>query len=164
MNILQLVAREMNQEELYSKAFAIPSSVIIDGEKLVIKIDHILSNDDDFAKCIDTYYTVAIDEPFNQHSTNRKYMLLPEQIFITTERQGNGNYISYPCPAQFVTCQNQRYLFTGAITLNVKSLSRDHYSVVLRRQDCVYLFNDHRLVDRFHIDYLPVFFKRVILV
>jgi hypothetical protein len=75
----------------------------------------------------------------------------------TTESQQNGNHVPCPYPTEFITCRNQHYLFTGAIM----SLNCDHCYVLARRQDCVYLFNDYRLVDRFHINYLPTFSKAV---
>jgi len=160
MDVLRLVAHEMNQTELHSKAFEITFSVSIDGSEPTVEKDlaiRILSNNRDFSQCINKHYTGLVVEHDGQHVTQRIYERLPEQLLATTERQQNGNHVPYPYPAEFITCRDQRYLFTGAIM----SLNCGHYYVLARRQDCVYLFNDYRLADRFHINYLPTFFKAV---
>jgi hypothetical protein len=160
MDVLRLVAHEMNQTESYSKAFEITFSVSIDSSEPTVGKDHairILSNNRDFSQYINKHYTGTVVERDGQHVTERIYGRLPEQLLATTERQQNGNHVPYPYPAEFITCRDQRYLFTGAIM----SLNCGHCYVLARRQDCVYLFNDHRLADRFHINYLPTFFKAV---
>jgi len=166
MDILQFVAYEMNQMESCSKAFEITSSVSIDGSEPTVRKDHailVLSNNRDFPQYINEHYTGTVVERAGKHIIQRIYEPLPEQILMTTQNQQNDNHIPYPYPAEFKTCRNQRYLFTGAVIRHAMSLNCGHCIVLVRRQDCVYLFNDHRLVDRFHINYLPTLFKTVIL-
>lgn len=144
MNLFQLIAQETNQMESYSKAFEITSPVSTnDGEPRMGK-DHairILANKCDFLQYIDKHYTGW----------------LPSQLWATVQEQQNGKHVPYPYPTAFKTRRNQHYLFTGAVSLNC-----DRYIAVVRRQDCVYLFNGNRLFDRFHIDYLPIFSSTVI--
>jgi hypothetical protein len=160
MDVLQLVSYEMNQIESYSKAFEIKSSVSVDGNEPTVEKDHairVLSNNRDFSQYINENYTGTVVEHINGHIIQRMYELLPEQLWAT-DRQQNGHHVPYPYPAEFITRRNQRYIFTGAVSLNC-----GHCIVVVRRQDCVYLFDGQRLADRFHINYLPTFFKTVIL-
>lgn len=148
MNILQLVAKDMNQMELYSNSFEL---ITTNGEEFEAKKDyiiHFLSNSGDFTDII-------ASRTFNYNS------LLPKQIFAIPDRDQNGGYFSYPYPSEFVTRYNQRYLFTSAIIRNITCVNCENNNVVIRRQDSVYLFNNYRLINRFHIDDLPEFFNRV---
>ena len=165
MNVVKLVADEMNQTEAYSKAFEIISSVSIDGNEPKVKKYHniqVSSQEPDLSHCINKKYTGTVVKNEDGHIVKQIYKPLPQQLLAVAEKVPNGDTsFYYPYPTKIETDRNQRYLFTSGIMHHPLSVNCGYFSIALRRQDCVYIFVGSRLKDRFHIDYLPNYFKAV---
>jgi hypothetical protein len=165
MNVVKLVAGEMNQTEAFSKAFEIISSVSIDGNEPKVKKYHniqVSSLEPDLSHCINKKYTGTVVKNEDGHIVKQIYKPLPQQLLAVAKKEPNGDTaFYYPYPTKIETDCNQRYLFTSGIMHHPLSVNCGYFSVALRRQDCVYIFVGSRLKDRFHIDYLPNYFKAV---
>ncbi|CAF3590919.1 unnamed protein product [Adineta steineri] len=164
MHTLRTIAKQVQKTESYSKSFEIKFHESVDTHQPEMKEGyaiHILPNEYNFKQYIDEHFVGTVTESTNGHSITRKFDPLPEQLLIIVKRPQNNQSINYPYPAEFETRLEQHYLLTGAIVQHDASRDHDRFIVVLCRQDSVYLLVDSQIIDRFHINCLSKYLKKV---
>ncbi|CAF0922735.1 unnamed protein product [Adineta steineri] len=164
MHTLRTIAHQVHETESYSKSFDIKFLESVDNNQPEIKhYDAIffLPNECDFQQYLNKNFTDTVIEDTNEHSIKQTFDLLPEQLLIIVEKPQNNQSIYYPYPTEFETRLNQCYLLTGAIIQQAVSLNYDHFIAVVRRQDVVYLLDGSQIIDRFRINCLSEYLKKV---
>ncbi|CAF4147839.1 unnamed protein product [Adineta steineri] len=164
MHTLRTIADQVHETESYSKSFDIKFLESVDNNQPEIKhYDAIffLPNECDFQQYLNENFVGTVIEGTNEHSITRKFNSLPEVLIFTAKRLQNNQSTYDQYPTEIKAHPNQRYLLTSALTEHAVSCNYGRFIVVLCRQDSVYLLVDSQIIDRFHINCLSKYLKKV---
>jgi ubiquitin C-terminal hydrolase len=167
LEIIRFIADQTNQQDSYSDAFEITSTVTTNYNETRLEVEHairVLPDELNFEQWINQNYTGILKGSVNNYNLkHRIYHKLPYQLVVILERRNNGSAVPYPFPIEFRTHDGQRYTFISAIIHDTVLLSCGHYFTLVRLQKHVYIYDDDRIVNCLHIDDLSNYLKKVIV-